>query len=100
MNLKGKQADIIDALGNARGVVTFTQGPPGTGRTHTVARAFIPHLCSSNLGIHLILSPSNASADGLAVSMDTLVSKMRSTALLERHPHMQQDNNIYVIRLL
>ena len=69
MNLQGRQADVIDALGNTCGVVAFTEGPPGTGKTYTVAWASIPLLFSSKLGIHLILSPSNASADDFAVTM-------------------------------
>lgn len=57
--------------------VSFIHGPPGTGKTFTVAAVAIL-LAIQEKGTVLICAPSNFAADGVAIALNKVIKELNS----------------------
>lgn len=100
MPLNDKQKEIVRNLENARGGFTISQGPPGTGKSYTIAKTCIPFLIMPGRGVHVIVCPSNAGVDDIAVNVhreiENLVQRNDPDA---EYPFIYEEHKCYVVRL-
>lgn len=98
MQLGSKQQDAVTNMETAP--IPILQGSPGTGKTWLIKETCVPFLIMPDKGIHAIMSPSNAGADGIAVSVHGKIEALRQDPnIISKYSHITNEHDCYVLRI-